>query len=243
MNGAGKTSTFRMLTGDTFVSSGEAIIGSHHIARGARVIHHSVGYCPQVDALIDSLTGRQHLTFYCRLRGLPATNAAKVVEWALLKLGLNEHADKQVKAYSGGNRRKLSTAIALLARPALILLVSCYGDMHMTRYHLFQDEPTSGVDPRARQFLWTIVRGLISAGQSVLLTTHSMAECEALCSRVGIMVNGSFRCLGSPQQLKSTYGQGYRLKIRTGGQVEPVKEFIRQNMSSAILKVICHLCA
>lgn len=71
----------------------------------------------------------------------------------------------------------------------------------------------------------------------MLLTTHSMAECEALCSRVGIMVNGSFRCLGSPQQLKSTYGQGYRLKIRAGGQIEPVREFIRQNMSTAILKV------
>lgn len=93
------------------------------------------------------------------------------------------------------------------------------------------------MDPRARQFLWAIIRELVSAGQSVLLTTHSMEECEALCSRVGIMVNGSFRCLGSPQQLKSKYGQGYRLKIRTGGQVEAVKEFIRQNISNACLKV------
>lgn len=130
MNGAGKTSTFRMLTGDTFVSSGEAIIGPHHISRGERVIHHSVGYCPQVDALIDPLTGRQHLTFYCRLRGLPAADVAKVVEWALLKLSLTDHADKPVKAYSGGNRRKLSTAIALLARPALILLVICLVELN-----------------------------------------------------------------------------------------------------------------
>lgn len=124
VNGAGKTSTFRMLTGDTFVTSGEATIGSHRVASGA--IHHSVGYCPQVDALIDTLTGRQHLTFYCRLRGLPNADVQKVVDWALLKLGLQEHSDKQVKAYSGGNRRKLSTAIALLARPALILLVRAF---------------------------------------------------------------------------------------------------------------------
>lgn len=82
------------------------------------------------------------------------------------------------------------------------------------------------------------MRGLVSAGQSVLLTTHSMAECEALCSRVGIMVNGSFRCLGSPQQLKSKYGQGYRLKIRSTGQIEAIKEFIRQNISTATLKVV-----
>ena len=113
-----------MLTGDIPVTSGEASIASHRVAGRGRAMHHSVGYCPQVDALIESLTGRQHLTFYSRLRGLPANEVKKVVEWALLKLGLEEHADKPVKAYSGGNRRKLSTAIALLARPALILLVS-----------------------------------------------------------------------------------------------------------------------
>ena len=77
----------------------------------------------------------------------------------------------------------------------------------------------------------------MNAGQSVVLTTHSMAECEALCSRVGIMVNGEFCCLGSPQQLKSTYGEGYRLKVRVGGDVETVKEFIRQNFEEASLKV------
>ena len=93
------------------------------------------------------------------------------------------------------------------------------------------------MDPRSRRFLWTIVKGLVSAGQSVLLTTHSMAECEALCSRVGIMVNGSLRCLGSPQQLKSTYGQGYRLKIRTTGQTEKLKEYIHKKLPTSILKV------
>ncbi len=123
VNGDGKTSTFRMLTGDTFVTSGEANIGSQHMGGGRRAI---VGYCPQVDALIDTLTGRQHLTLYSRLRGLPTADVNKVVEWALIKLGLKEHADKQVKAYSGGNRRKLSAAIALLARPALILLVNWF---------------------------------------------------------------------------------------------------------------------
>lgn len=103
--------------------------------------------------------------------------------------------------------------------------------------YFLQDEPTSGVDPRSRRFLWTVVSGLVSAGQSVLLTTHSMAECEALCSRVGIMVNGSLCCLGTPQQLKSTYGQGYRLKIRAAGQIEALKEYVRQNLSTAVLKV------
>ena len=150
----------------------------------------------------------------------PRSQVSRVVDWALLKLGLNQYADKPAGTYSGGNRRKLSTAIALLARPRLILL----------------DEPTSGVDPRARRFLWSIIRGAIGAGQSVLLTTHSMAECEALCSRVGIMVNGEFRCLGSPQQLKSTYGKGYRLKVRVSSHPEAVREYVRQNFVDSVLK-------
>ena len=124
VNGAGKTTTFRMLTGDTHVSSGKATIASSSVSAGRKMVHHSVGYCPQVDALIGMLTGRQHLTLYSRLRGLPSSQVSKAVEWALSCLDLKEHANKQVKAYSGGNRRKLSTAIALLARPALILLVS-----------------------------------------------------------------------------------------------------------------------
>ncbi len=117
-----------MLTGNTHVTSGTAIVASNRITAGSRVVHHSVGYCPQVDALIGPLTGRQHLSLYSRLRGLPASQAKKATEWALSTLDLGEHADKPVKAYSGGNRRKLSTAIALLARPALILLVSEYVD-------------------------------------------------------------------------------------------------------------------
>ena len=112
-----------MLTGDTHVTSGEACIASHSVSGGGR-FQDSVGYCPQVDALMDHMTGRQHLTFYSRLRGLPPAQVRKVVEWALIKLGLEEYADKPAGKYSGGNRRKLSTAIALLARPALILLVS-----------------------------------------------------------------------------------------------------------------------
>ena len=106
--------------------------------------------------------------------------------------------------------------------------------------HSFWPHISAGVDPQARHFLWSIIRGLVSGGQSVVLTTHSMAECEALCSRVAIMVNGEFHCLGSPQQLKSTYGHSYRLKLRVARQVEPVKEFVGHAFPGSILKV--HLC-
>lgn len=103
-----------------------------------------------------------------------------------------------------------------------------------------QDEPTSGIDPRARQFLWSVIKRITSNGRTVLLTTHSMAECEALCSRVGIMVNGALKCLGTPQQLKSKYGQGYRLNVRTGygeGRMSECRTFVEQRISGAELKV------
>ena len=104
--------------------------------------------------------------------------------------------------------------------------------MHIFCFYLL------GVDPRARHFLWSIIRDLVKGcDQSVVLTTHSMAECEALCSRVAIMVNGEFHCLGSPQQLKSTYGRGYRLSLRVTGDVEPVKEFVKNSFPGAVLKV------
>ena len=100
--------------------------------------------------------------------------------------------------YSGGNKRKLSTAIALVGNPSIVFL----------------DEPTSGMDPGARRFLWNTVLQMVRGGQAVVLTSHSMEECEALCTRLGIMVNGQFKCLGSIQHLKNRFGSGYSLTIR-----------------------------
>lgn len=113
--------------------------------------------------------------------------ALQVVRWALEKLELTKCADKPAGSYSGGNKRKLSTAIALIGYPAFIFL----------------DEPTTGMDPKARRFLWNLILDLIKTGRSVVLTSHSMEECEALCTRLAIMVNGRLRCLGSIQHLKN----------------------------------------
>ena len=123
--------------------------------------------------------------------------------------------------YSGGNKRKLSTAIALVGNPSIVFL----------------DEPTSGMDPGARRFLWNTVLEMVRAGQSVVLTSHSMEECEALCSRLGIMVNGQFKCLGSIQHLKTRFGSGYSLTVRCGqGKEEEVKETVMAGLGDAELK-------
>ncbi|VFV28390.1 low quality protein: atp-binding [Lynx pardinus] len=187
VNGAGKTSTFKMLTGDESTTGGEAFVNGHSVLKELLQVQQSLGYCPQFDALFDELTAREHLQLYTRLRGIPWKDEARVVKWALEKLELSKYADKPAGTYSGGNKRKLSTAIALIGYPAFIFL----------------DEPTTGMDPKARRFLWNLILDLIKTGRSVVLTSHSMEECEALCTRLAIMVNGRLRCLGSIQHLKN----------------------------------------
>uniref|UniRef100_A0A665X1X1 P-type phospholipid transporter n=1 Tax=Echeneis naucrates TaxID=173247 RepID=A0A665X1X1_ECHNA len=200
VNGAGKTTTFKMLTGDIGVTSGEASIAGHNILTNILNVHQNMGYCPQFDAIDELLTGREHLHLYARLRGVPETEISTVAEWAIQKLGLSEYAGQSAGTYSGGNRRKLSTAIAMIGCPALVLL----------------DEPTTGMDPLSRRFLWNSILSIIQERRAVVLTSHSMEECEALCTRLAIMVNGSFKCLGTIQHLKYKFGDGYvvTMKIR-----------------------------
>merc|ERR1719152_816773 len=104
---------------------------------------------------------------------------------------------KLAKDLSGGNKRKLCVAVALIGRPQLVLL----------------DEPSSGMDAASKRFLWAVIKRR-TAACCTILTTHSMEECEALCSRIGVMVDGALRCLGPIQSLKSRYGQGYKLDLR-----------------------------
>ncbi|XP_078054223.1 phospholipid-transporting ATPase ABCA1-like [Mustelus asterias] len=223
INGAGKTSTFKMLTGDTEVSSGEAFLDGYSILSNIQDAHQNMGYCPQFDAINKLLTGREHVEFYSRLRGIPEHEVAKVTEWAMKKLGLSRYADRPSGTYSGGNKRKLSTAIALIGCPPVIFL----------------DEPTTGMDPKARRFLWNCILSVIKEGRSVVLTSHSMEECEALCTRMAIMVNGRFRCLGSVQHLKSRFGDGYTIILRMDSSTpdcSPVEEFMMSTFPGCVLK-------
>ncbi|XP_034149596.1 phospholipid-transporting ATPase ABCA1 isoform X2 [Esox lucius] len=205
VNGAGKTSTFRMLTGDTTVSYGEAFLSHHSVLTEMDQVHQLMGYCPQFDAICDLLTGREHLEFYARLRGVPEESVSKVARWGVRTLGLTQYAEREAGAYSGGNKRKLSTAIALIGAPPVIFL----------------DEPTTGMDPKAKRFLWNCILTVIKDGRAVVLTSHSMEECEALCTRLAIMVNGRFQCLGSVQHIKNRFGDGYTIVLRLAGSNPP----------------------
>ncbi|XP_074755573.1 ATP-binding cassette sub-family A member 13 isoform X1 [Athene noctua] len=200
-NGAGKSTTFKMLTGDIIPSAGRAVIrtptGSEMDILSASSEGVLIGYCPQQDALDELLTGWEHLYYYCTLRGIPKQDICKVAEDLVNRLHLNAHADKLVRTYSAGTKRKLSTAVALVGKPQILLL----------------DEPSSGMDPCSKRYLWKTILKEVQDGCAAVLTSHSMEECEALCTRLAIMVNGSFKCLGSPQHIKNRFGDGFFVKV------------------------------
>ncbi|XP_006882541.1 PREDICTED: retinal-specific ATP-binding cassette transporter [Elephantulus edwardii] len=225
VNGAGKTTTFKMLTGDTSVTSGDATVAGKSILTNISDVHRNMGYCPQFDAIDDLLTGREHLYLYARLRGVPAKDIERVANWSIQSLGLSFYADRLAGTYSGGNKRKLSTAIALIGCPPLVLL----------------DEPTTGMDPQARRMLWNTIMGIIKEGRAVVLTSHSMEECEALCTRLAIMVKGTFQCLGTIQHLKYKFGDGYivTMKIKSPKEdllpdLNPVEQFFQGNFPGSV---------
>ena len=159
-----------------------------------------IGYCPQPNLIFESLSVEEHVHYYAKIKGIPKRYRPELVEYAIKQLGLNDQRWKAVGTLSGGNQRKVCVAIALVGNPPIILL----------------DEPSTGMDPEARRFMWQVVAGIAQSKTSaVVLTTHSMEEAEALSQRIGIMVKGGiFKCLGSPQHIKSKFGSGFLIELK-----------------------------
>ncbi|KDR09441.1 hypothetical protein L798_00662, partial [Zootermopsis nevadensis] len=198
VNGAGKTTIFKMLTGDEIPTEGEAWIGQYGLNEDKSKFLAQIGYCPQFDAINGALTGHEMLKLFASLRGVSKFGIdSEVKKWITL-MGLKEYENRLCGTYSGGNKRKLSTAIALIGNPPIVFL----------------DEPTSGVDPLARRNLWTVLTSIQKSGQSIVLTSHSMEECEALCNRLAILVDGQFVCMGGIQYLKQKFGQGFTVMVK-----------------------------
>ena len=195
-NGAGKSTTLSILTGVVLPSAGSALVEGHDVVHAQQHVYERLGYCPQTDPLLERLTARELLTLYARLRGVPSAAVSARVMRLLTQVGLRQYVDRRCGTFSGGNKRKLSLAIALLGSPALLLL----------------DEPSCGLDPASRRRVWDVVlaaRPLCS----IILTSHAMEECEALCTRVGVMVHGRLRALGGLQHLKNKFGAAYVVEL------------------------------
>ncbi|KAJ0177199.1 hypothetical protein K1T71_007208 [Dendrolimus kikuchii] len=218
VNGAGKTSTFRMLTGDSRISSGDAFVHGINIKTNIQDVHRHIGYCPQFDALFDNLTARETLRIFCLLRGIPERVGAASALHLANTLGFIRHYDKKVQECSGGTKRKISTSVALLGDSTLVYL----------------DEPTTGMDPASKRLVWTAISEAVLSGRSIVLTSHSMEECEALCSRLTVMVNGRLYCLGPLQHLKSKFSQGYTLVIKCKSSLD--REFNIASINQYIIR-------
>jgi ABC-type multidrug transport system ATPase subunit len=187
-----------MLTGALEPTTGDACFKETSIFSDRGSVAKHIAYCPQENTLFDDLTAKEHLKLYASIRGIPAQQQTAILDNLIAEVGLTQHQKKIAKDLSGGNKRKLNLALALLASPQL----------------LFLDEMSTGMDPKARRAAWTCVQSALAQGCSVVLTSHSMEECEVLCSRMTIMVNGQLKCVGGIQYLKDKFGNNYNLKLR-----------------------------
>ncbi|CAF1280253.1 unnamed protein product [Rotaria sordida] len=204
-NGAGKTTTFRMLINDIQPTAGEIIINGKKINQTKRNI--GMGFCPQFDWLIEDLNVAETLTLFARLKGLSTAEIPITCNEMIELFDLEPYRNREVKNLSGGNKRKVSAAVAFMANPSLVFL----------------DEPTTGLDAGAKRKLWSVIRAARDAGLTIIMTSHSMEECEALCTKIGIMKSGQFICLGNLQHLKNRFGKGYSVQVKVSR--EKMNEF------------------
>lgn len=204
-NGAGKSTSIKMITGDTKCTAGQVLLKGRS-EEGALGF---LGYCPQENALWPNLTVKEHLEVFATVKGLSKRDTAVTITRLADALKLQEQLKAPVRTLSEGVKRKLCFVLSILGNPSVLLL----------------DEPSTGMDPEGQQQMWQAIRATIkNTERGALLTTHYMAEAEAVCDRVAIMVSGRLRCIGSIQHLKSKFGKDYLLemKVKTLTQVEPL---------------------
>ena len=198
VNGAGKTTCFRILTGEYGPTTGEAYISGYDVVKDLAQARYNIGYCPQFDALSEVLTPVEHLELYARIKGIPNHLIRTFVDKQIKDMVLEKYVNVRAGNLSGGNKRKLSVAIATIGNPPVVFL----------------DEPSAGMDPNARKNMWEVVNRIKRQKCSIILTTHSMDEAESLCNTMAIMVGGRFKCYGTATHIKNKYSSGYEFLLK-----------------------------
>uniref|UniRef100_A0A0D6QSR9 ABC transporter domain-containing protein n=1 Tax=Araucaria cunninghamii TaxID=56994 RepID=A0A0D6QSR9_ARACU len=216
-NGAGKTTTINCLTGVTPITAGDALIYGNSIksTSGMSNIRKLMGVCPQFDILWDALSATEHLYLFASVKGMPRSAIKSDAENLLAKVKLSDAAGIRAGSYSGGMKRRLSVAIALIGDPKLVFL----------------DEPTTGMDPVTRRHVWDIIEDA-KRGRAIVLTTHSMEEADVLSDRISIMARGKLRCIGTSIRLKSRFGAGYVVHVSM--EKESVQNNFLQNGNNSL---------
>jgi ABC-2 type transport system ATP-binding protein len=188
-NGAGKTTTINILSGLLKPTEGEAYVGGYNVRKGLDSIKNFLGVCPQEAAVYKFLTGKENLELFGFLQKMDRNKVKERSEYLLKTLEFQDASLRKVKGYSGGMLRMINMLIALIHDPNI----------------LFLDEPTVGMDPRARRKVWNFISSLKNQQKTIILTTHYMEEAEALSDRVGIIDYGELIALGTPKELIEKY--------------------------------------
>ena len=190
-NGAGKTTTVRVLTTTLVPDEGQAFVNGFDVVRQPNKVRASIGLAGQYAAVDENLTGRENLRMVGQLFQLSRKDASRVADELLEHFGLTEAANRPSKTYSGGMRRRLDIAAALVVRPPV----------------LFLDEPTTGLDPSSRNAVWAIVEDLVANGTTVLLTTQYLEEADRLADQIVVVDRGQVIAEGTAAELKSRLGE------------------------------------
>lgn len=188
-NGAGKSTTINILSGLLEPTKGTVLISGYDVTKNLGKIKSLIGLCPQKASVFNFLTGKENIELFGNLYSIAKKDLEERMEILLDKLGLKDASKRQTKGYSGGMLRKLNLIIALINDPRIAFL----------------DEPTVGMDPRARRATWEFIRSLKKKDKTIILTTHYIEEAEALSDRVGIIDYGKLIALGTPKELMRKY--------------------------------------
>jgi ABC-2 type transport system ATP-binding protein len=212
-NGAGKTTALRMLATLLPIDAGQARIFGVDVAREPHRIRQLIGITGQYASVDEDLTATENLWMFGRLQGLPSADARAAAKRLLAQFDLEEAADKPIAQFSGGMRRRLDLAASLITRPPLIFL----------------DEPTTGLDPRTRGQMWDTIRGLVTEGCTVLLTTQYLDEADQLAGRIAVIDRGRKVAEGTPDELKASVGNSaLQVQLAEGSDQELARQIVRK---------------
>ncbi|MBI1751218.1 MAG: ATP-binding cassette domain-containing protein [Acidobacteria bacterium] len=218
-NGAGKTTLLRMLATLLRPDGGSARVMGHDLESASQAVRRSIAMTGQFASLDEDLTGRENLIFLAKLLGFRGRSARHRADELLKAFELSEAADRQVKDYSGGMRRKLDIAASLLVVPDI----------------LFLDEPTTGLDPAARKSVWRLIRALANQGTTILLTTQYLEEADQLAERIAVIDHGRKIAEGTSRELKAAIGSSFlHVTLSDPARVEEAAQLLEQLLASEV---------